>query len=77
MASPRPLRCAALALLVAAPGAAHAHAEAASGSWWLWPVLLAGAALYAIGVRRLWRASGGRRGIRAGEVGVFVMLAVV
>ena len=74
MASARPVRCAALALLaMLASGAAQAHAEARPGSWWLWPTLLASAALYGFGVRQLWRASGGRRGIRAGQVGVFAL----
>lgn len=76
-AKPRPLRCASLALLsllaLVSAGAARAHAEATPGSWWLWPALLASAALYGFGVRQLWRASSGRRGIRLTDVGAFAL----
>lgn len=66
------LRCAVLALLtLLAAGAAHAHDAATPASWGLWSALLAGAALYGLGVRQLWRASGGRRGIRLGDVLAF------
>ncbi|MGK2941049.1 MAG: hypothetical protein ACSLFJ_05150 [Immundisolibacter sp.] len=73
-AKPRLLRCATLALLsLVAAGAAHADAEATPGAWWLWPALLVSAALYGFGVRQLWRASGGRRGIRVADVGAFAL----
>ncbi len=38
-----------------ATGSAHAHAGRSLTEWWLWLVLLAGAPLYALGARRLWR----------------------
>lgn len=74
---PLPLRCVTMAtvatLALAAAGPAHAHAEASPGSWWLWPALLTSGALYGFGVRQLWRASGGRRGIRLADVGAFAL----
>jgi putative membrane protein len=68
----------AAALLAALPSTASAHREGQLGGaaplpqdlwrtwnddWWLWLLMIAVAALYALGVRRIWAEAGGGRGI--------------
>ena len=69
-----PLRRAAVAVLVAASAVAHAHgvdvdATAPTLSWsfepWVVACLLLSAALYAVGIVRLWRRAGPGRGVHA------------
>lgn len=68
-------------ILAGAPLEAAAHAGAAGATsgnaqawaWVLALLLAASAALYAVGVRRLWRRAGARRGLRGGHVLAFCL----
>jgi cytochrome c oxidase assembly factor CtaG len=57
-----------------APAAAH-HLEGAAGGWtldpWVIGLLLVSAALYAVGIARLWRRAGRGHGIRTGQAACF------
>ena len=57
--------------VVVASGSAQAHANGSFSQWWLWPLLLICAVLYAVGVRRVWQVSGGARGIAVWRVCAF------
>lgn len=65
----RQLAVAMTALIVS--GSAQAHGDPSFSQWWLWPSLLMCAALYAVGVRRLWQVSGSARGIAGWRVFAF------
>jgi len=67
-----PLGRAALALVaIIVSGSAQAHADQPFSQWWLSPLLVACAALYAVGVRRLWQVCGSARGIPKWRVAAF------
>jgi putative membrane protein len=58
------------------PGHAHAPAMATWIGWWTWdPLVVAGlglgVALYTVGVTRLWRVAGTRRGIRPSHAAAY------
>ena len=69
-----------LLLLLPGVAAAHAPAPAATPSLWEWnlapwllALLLGSAALYAHGIRRLWRSAGRGRGIPTTAVAAFAL----
>lgn len=64
-------RIGAALMMVVVSGSAYAHGSDASSQWWLWPSLLVCAAVYAAGVRKLWRDSGPARGIPGWRVAAF------